>query len=58
MPQRVSWAQERFKECEKDAKLKPFAKAALSARHEKVDPAVAAKQDCQRWPQSRSHTLG
>jgi CCR4-NOT transcriptional regulation complex NOT5 subunit len=43
-------AQETFKDYEKEAKLKPFAKAALAAsRAERVDPAVQAKLDAQRW---------
>ena len=42
--------QERFKELEKEIKLKPFAKAALSAHaREKVDPATLAKAEAQAW---------
>ncbi len=42
--------QEHFKECEKEAKLKPFAKAALAAGYtEKVDPTLEAKAEAQRW---------
>ncbi|BDA50615.1 probable CCR4-NOT transcription complex subunit 3 at N-terminal half [Coccomyxa sp. Obi] len=41
---------EHFKECEKEAKLKPFAKAALAAGYtEKVDPSLEAKAEAQRW---------
>ena len=41
--------QEHFKECEKEAKLKPFAKAALAAKNERVDPVAHAKEEAQRW---------
>ena len=42
--------QERFKELEKEIKLKPFAKAALSVHaREKVDPATLAKAEAQAW---------
>ena len=41
--------QEHFKECEKEAKLKPFAKAALAAKNERIDPVLAAKEEAQRW---------
>jgi CCR4-NOT transcriptional regulation complex NOT5 subunit len=42
--------QERFKECEKEAKMKPFAKAALAGKGpERVDPAVQAKLEAHRW---------
>ena len=34
----MSMMQEHFKECEKEAKLKPFAKAALAAKNERIDP--------------------
>jgi len=43
-------AQEHFKECEKEAKMKPFAKAALAPGYtEKVDPTLEAKAEAQRW---------
>ena len=38
--------QETFKECEKEAKLKPFAKAALAAAYERIDPVVARARSC------------
>src|SRR5690242_7155993 len=42
--------QEHFKECEKEAKMKPFAKAALAAGYtEKLDPSLEAKAEAQRW---------
>jgi CCR4-NOT transcriptional regulation complex NOT5 subunit len=42
--------QEHFKECEKEAKMKPFAKAALAAGYtEKLDPTLEAKSEAQRW---------
>ena len=44
-----SFLQEHFKECEKEAKLKPFAKAALAAKNERIDPVLAAKEEAQRW---------
>lgn len=44
-----SFLQEHFKECEKEAKLKPFAKAALAAKNERIDPVVVAKEEAQRW---------
>ena len=47
-----------FKECEKEAKLKPFAKAALEAAHERVDPAVLAKEAAQRWLRRAVQVLG
>ncbi len=43
-------SQEHFKECEKEAKMKPFAKAALAAGYtEKLDPTLEAKSEAQRW---------
>lgn len=46
-------AQETFKEYEKEAKLKPFAKAALAANaRERLDPLKQAKADAQRWLRS------
>ena len=42
-------SQEHFKECEKEAKLKPFAKAALASKNERVDPILQAKEEAQRW---------
>lgn len=47
--QHGAWLQEHFKECEKEAKLKPFAKAALAAKNERIDPIVQAKEEAQRW---------
>ena len=41
--------QEHFKECEKEAKLKPFAKAALASKPERVDFVPYAKEEAQRW---------
>ena len=41
--------QEHFKECEKEAKLKPFAKAALASKNERIDPVLQAKEEAQRW---------
>ena len=50
--------QERFKELEKEIKLKPFAKAALSAHaREKVDPAALAKAEAQAWLRRAVATL-
>lgn len=43
--------QERFKDLEKEAKIKPFAKAGLQQK-EKVDPAVEAKLSCEAWLRS------
>lgn len=40
--------QERFKDLEKEAKIKPFAKAGLQQK-EKIDPAVEAKLSCEAW---------
>ncbi len=51
-------AQETFKECEREAKLKPFAKAALAAAHERIDPAVLAKEAAQRWLRRAVQALG
>ena len=42
------WLQERFKDLEKEAKIKPFAKAGLQQK-EKVEPAVEAKMNCETW---------
>ena len=51
-------AQETFKEFEKEAKLKPFAKAALAAHaRERVDPIKQAKLDAQRWLRGAVLTL-
>ena len=44
-----SLLQEHFKECEKEAKLKPFAKAALASKNERIDPILQAKEEAQRW---------
>ncbi|CAL8465021.1 g4556 [Coccomyxa elongata] len=50
MKRELKRLQEHFKECEKEAKLKPFAKAALAAGYtEKVDPTLEAKAEAQRW---------
>ena len=40
--------QERFKELEREMKIKPFAKAGLVAK-EKIDADVLAKLECLRW---------
>ena len=45
------YAQERFKDLEKEAKIKPFAKAGLQQK-EKVDPALEAKLNCEAWLRS------
>ncbi len=51
-------AQERFKELEKEIKMKPFAKAALAAcARDKADPAAAAKADAQAWLRRAVATL-
>ena len=51
-------AQERFKELEREIKLKPFAKAALSVHaREKVDPAALAKAEAQAWLRRAVATL-
>ena len=42
------WLQERFKDLEKEAKIKPFAKAGLQQK-DKIDPAVEAKMNCETW---------
>lgn len=44
-------SQERFKDLEKEAKIKPFAKAGLQQK-EKIDPAVEAKINCESWLKS------
>ncbi|KAK9832035.1 hypothetical protein WJX81_000297 [Elliptochloris bilobata] len=49
---------ERFKDLEKEIKLKPFAKAALSVHaREKVDPAALAKAEAQAWLRRAVATL-
>ena len=50
-------AQEHFKECEKEAKLKPFAKAALAGKNERVDPVAQAKEEAQRWLRDSVNSL-
>ena len=40
--------QERYKELEKEAKIKPFAKAGLEQK-DKADPALEAKLTCEHW---------
>ena len=49
--------QEHFKECEKEAKLKPFAKAALAAKNERIDPVAQAKEEAQRWLRDSVNSL-
>ncbi len=50
-------AQEHFKECEKEAKLKPFAKAALAGKGERIDPVAQAKEEAQRWLRDSVNSL-
>lgn len=52
------YAQERFKDLEREIKLKPFAKASLcSTSEKKVDPAVLAKVEAQTWLRRAVATL-
>lgn len=48
--------QERFKDLEKEAKIKPFAKAGLEQR-DKLDPTLEAKHACEHWLSSSIGTL-